>query len=192
VQEREAIVRLKRGDISGLDHLVREHQVQALRTAMLITRDKALAEDVVQNTFIRVYQKIEQFDESRPFAPWFMRSIANASVQASKKTQRNLSLSEEISDGITFEDLLTDNDNKPDEQLEEKERQELIKSALDKLTPEQRATVVMRYFLDMSEQDMSIALDTPKGTIKWRLHESRKRLRGILQRVITPANGWGG
>jgi len=192
VQEHEAIARLKRGDISGLDYLVREHQVQALRTAMLITRDKALAEDVVQNAFIRAYQKIEQFDESRPFAPWFMRSVANAAVQASKKNQRTLSLSDEIAEGVTFEDLLTDSEDKPDEQLEAKERQELIKSALDKLTPEQRATVVMRYFLDMSEQDMSTALDTPKGTIKWRLHESRKRLRGILQRIVTPANGWGG
>lgn len=192
MQEHEAIIRMKQGDISGLDHLVREYQVQALRTAMLITRDKALAEDVVQNAFIRAYQKIEQFDESRPFAPWFMRSVANAAVQASKKNQRTLSLSDELSDGITFEDLLADSDNKPDEQIEAKERQELIKSALDKLTPEQRAAVVMRYFLDMSEQDMSTALDTPKGTIKWRLHESRKRLRGILTRIITPANGWGG
>lgn len=192
MQEHEAIARLKRGDISGLEYLVREHQVQALRTAMLITRDKALAEDVVQNTFIRVYQKIEQFDESRPFAPWFMRSVANAAVQARKKNQRTLSLSDEITDGVTFEDLLTDSTDNPDQQLEAKERQEFIKSALDKLTPEQRATVVMRYFLDMSEQDMSTALDTPKGTIKWRLHESRKRLRGLLGRIITPANGWGG
>lgn len=192
MQEHEAIIRMKRGDISGLDSIVRQYQIQALRTAMLITRDKALAEDVVQSAFIRAYQKIEQFDESRPFAPWFMQSVANASVQASKKNQRILSLSEEIDEGLTFEDLLESTDGTPAEQLEQKERQELIKSALDKLTPEQRATIVMRYFLDMSEQDMSTALNTPKGTIKWRLHESRKRLRGFLHRIITPANEWGG
>ncbi len=192
MQEHEAIIRMKRGDISGLDSIVRQYQIQALRTAMLITRDKALAEDVVQSAFIRAYQKIEQFDESRPFAPWFMQSVANASVQASKKNQRTLSLSEEIDEGLTFEDLLESTDGTPAEQLEQKERQELIKSALDKLTPEQRATIVMRYFLDMSEQDMSTALNTPKGTIKWRLHESRKRLRGFLHRIITPANEWGG
>ncbi len=192
MHEHEAIARMKRGDISGLDHLVEQYQVQALRTAMLITRDKALAEDVVQNTFIRTYQKIEQFDASRSFAPWFMRSVANAAVYATKKQNKTLSLNAEVSDGVTFEDLLADTDKKPDETLEAKERQQWIIDALEKLTPEQRAAVVMRYFLDMSEQDMSAALNTPKGTIKWRLHESRKRLRGLLQRLDTPVNEWGG
>lgn len=192
MQEHEAIARLKKGDISGLDTLVECHQVQALRTAMLITRDKALAEDVVQNAFIRAYQKIEQFDASKPFAPWFMRSVANAAVRAVKHSERTLSLNGQVSDGVTFEDLLADTNHKPDDALEAKERQQLIKNALDKLTPEQRAAVVMRYYLDMSEQDMSTALDTPKGTIKWRLHESRKRLRGLLKRMTFTANEWGG
>lgn len=192
MQEHQAIARMKRGDISGLDSLVKRHQVQALRTAMLITRDKQLAEDVVQNAFIRAYQKIDQFDASKPFAPWFMRSVANAALQAVKKKERTLSLQVEVADGLTFEDLLEDFDNHPDDQLEAKERQQIIKKALDKLTPEQRMAVVMRYFLDMSEQDMSSALDTPKGTIKWRLHESRKRLRGLLQRMTITASEWGG
>ena len=192
MHEHEAIARMKRGDNSGLDHLVRQHQVQALRTAMLITRDKALAEDVVQSAFIRAYQKIEQFDASKPFAPWFMRSVANAAVQASKKMNRTLSLHDQVSDGTTFEDLLADSTGNPDETLAAKERQLMIRDALDKLTPEQRAAVVMRYFLDMSESDISTALETPKGTIKWRLHESRKRLRGLLQRAIKPSNEWGG
>ena len=192
MQEHEAIARMQRGDISGLDSLVKTYQVEALRTAMLITRDKALAEDVVQNAFIRAYQRIDQFDASRPFAPWFMRSVANAAVQASQKDQRNLSLDVDVNEGATFEDLLPTTTGIPDEKLEAKERQQLIKDALDQLTPEQRSAVVMRYFLDMSEEDMSTALETPKGTIKWRLHESRKRLRGLLQRMTTTANEWGG
>lgn len=167
MQEHEAITRMKHGDISGLDSLVKQYQVQALRTAMLITRDKALAEDVVQTAFIRVYQKIDQFDTSRSFAPWFMRSVANAAVQATQKNGRTLSLNAEISEGVTFEDLLISTDDKPDEKLEAKEHQQWIKDALNKLTPEQRSAVVMRYFLDMSEHDMSTAVNTPKGTIKW-------------------------
>lgn len=192
MQEHEAIARMQRGDISGLDSLVKTYQIEALRTAMLITRDKALAEDVVQNAFIRAYQKIAQFDASKPFAPWFMRSVANAAVQASQKNWRNLSLDVDVNEGATFEDLLPTETGIPDEKLEAKERQQLIKDALDQLTPEQRSAVVMRYFLDMSEEDMSTALKTPKGTIKWRLHESRKRLRGLLQRMTTTANEWGG
>jgi hypothetical protein len=53
MEEQEAIARLKRGDIGGLEALVRKHQVQAVRTAYLITRDRALAEDIVQTAFLR-------------------------------------------------------------------------------------------------------------------------------------------
>ncbi|MEO8609830.1 MAG: sigma factor [Chloroflexota bacterium] len=66
MNENQAIKRLKRGDINGLETLVRQHQVRAVRTAYLITQDRALAEDVVQAAFVRAYQHIDQFDVSRP------------------------------------------------------------------------------------------------------------------------------
>lgn len=78
--EFEAIKRLKQGDISGLEFLVSQYQVRAVRAAYLITRDSALAEDVAQDCFVRVYHSIHGFDSSRPFEPWFMRSVVNASV----------------------------------------------------------------------------------------------------------------
>lgn len=64
--ERRAIARLKQGDIGGLEELVKSHQTRAMRAAYLIVRDRALAEDVVQDAFVRAYEKIAHFDESRP------------------------------------------------------------------------------------------------------------------------------
>jgi RNA polymerase sigma-70 factor (ECF subfamily) len=90
LDEQSAIWRLKRGDIEALAVLVRRYEVQAVRTAYLITHDRALAEDVVQNTFLRIYQRIDQFDEGRPFAPWFMRSVVNAAVQAAHRQRDHL------------------------------------------------------------------------------------------------------
>ena len=69
MEEAEAIARLKQGDVGGLEALVRGHQVQAVRTAYLITRDRALAEDVVQAAFVRAYERVGQFDSERPFDP---------------------------------------------------------------------------------------------------------------------------
>jgi RNA polymerase sigma-70 factor (ECF subfamily) len=69
MEEAEAIAQLRQGDVRGLDALVRGHQVQAVRTAYLITRDRALAEDIVQAAFVRGYERIEQFDTGRPFGP---------------------------------------------------------------------------------------------------------------------------
>jgi RNA polymerase sigma-70 factor, ECF subfamily len=187
VNEVDAIARMQHGDIRGLAALVEVYQLRAVRTAMLITRDPALAEDVVQASFLRCFEKIHQFDSSRPFAPWFMRSVVNAAVQASRKQQRSISLDNELSDESNFEAMLSDSSSEPHHVLEAQEEGRMIRNALDKLSPEQRAAVVMRYYLDMSESEMSELLKTPAGTIKWRLHHARKRLKGLLEGLFNPS-----
>ena len=73
MEERQAIERMRRGDIGGLELLVRQYQVRALRAAYLVTHDVALAEDVVQTAFVKAYERIKQFDPERPFGPWQRR-----------------------------------------------------------------------------------------------------------------------
>ena len=75
MDEKQAITRLKLCDLNALEVLVDLHQLKALRTACLIVGDRALAEDIVQNAFIRAGERIEQFDSQRPFEPWFLRSV---------------------------------------------------------------------------------------------------------------------
>lgn len=190
MDERQAIHRLKRGDINGLETLVRQHQVRAVRTAYLITQDRALAEDVVQAAFLRAYQRIHQFDDTRPFAPWFMRSVVNAAIQAAQGRENNPSLDE--ADGeITFADLIPDSAPGLDEVVEQTEVQRMVREALQKLPPDQRAAVVLRYYLGMSEDEMSDQMHVPPGTVKWRLHAARKQLRGWLDAFRgKPAPGW--
>jgi RNA polymerase sigma-70 factor, ECF subfamily len=187
VNEVDAIARMQHGDIRGLAALVEVYQLRAVRTAMLITRDQALAEDVVQAAFLRCFEKIHQFDNSRPFAPWFMRSVVNAAVQVARKQQRNVSLDNEANEDCSFEDMLGDSSSEPHQVLEAQEDKRMIRNALDKLSPDQRAAVVMRYYLDMSESEMSEILKTPAGTIKWRLHHARKRLKGLLEGLFNPS-----
>ncbi len=183
----EAIKRMRRGDINGLAALVERYQVRALRTAFLITQDQALAQDVVQAAFLRIYKRIEQFDITRPFAPWFLRAVVNAAVQASQKQQRSVSLDD---DGAAWAfDDLPDPTPGPDSALEAAELAQAVWQALQKLPPEQRAAIVMRYYLDFSEAEMSVALDSPPGTVKWRLHAARKQLRGLLHR-LSHASEW--
>jgi len=183
VNEQQAITRMKAGDIRGLEVLVKTYQVQAVRTAYMVTQDQAIAEDVVQATFIRIYRKIDQFDSGRPFKPWFMRSVVNAAVQEMRKRGRQVSLDADVPwlDGdVTFEDLLPDTELGPDAAIEQVELTEVVREALARLTPDQRAAVVLRYFLEMNEREMAEELEIPAGTVKWRLHSARKRLRGLL------------
>jgi RNA polymerase sigma-70 factor (ECF subfamily) len=184
LNELTAINRLKRGDINGLATLVRIYELEAVRTAFLITRDRAMAEDVVQSTFLRIAQRIEQYDMARPFAPWFMRSVVNAAIQAAKRDQCDLSLEVSLADdtGSTFADLLPDPGPGPDGEVERAELRQAVWDALGQLSPEQRAAVVMRYYLEMSGEEMSGQLQVAPGTVRWRLHAARKQLRVLLHR----------
>jgi RNA polymerase sigma-70 factor (ECF subfamily) len=187
MREAEAIARLKRGDISGLEGLVAVYQVQAVRAAYLVTRDLGLAEDVVQSAFLRVYERIGQYDTSRPFGPWFLKSVINAAIKVSTRG-RHASLDElsplealegtllrSYSEGVDLNSLAV-----------EAETNDAIWEALGKLPPQQRAVLVLRYYLGLGEAEMSARLNVPAGTVKSRLHTARKQLRALLPSWLVP------
>ena len=178
LDEQEAIRRLKRGDLGGLEVLVSRYQVKAVRTAYLITRDPALAEDVVQDCFVRVFHSIAGFDSARPFEPWFMRSVVNASVKSLQRSARQVEVGDEVDESLFAELALRA--ESIEAQLESSEFQNRIWDALQTLSPRQRAVIVQRYFLEMSEQEMVEASGSAAGTVKWMLNAARERLRRLL------------
>ena len=182
MEDRIAISRLKQGDLTGLEGLVNRYQAQAVHAAYLIVYDRALAEDVVHTAFVKAAERIHQFDEERPFGPWFFRIVANDALKAAKKQKSTLSL-EGLADEPTSQlaRRLVDPGSHPEQLLEEKETREMVLDAIESLPAEQRVIVVMRYFLDMSEKDMSGKMDRPLSTIKWWLRDARKRLYDLMR-----------
>ena len=182
MEDRIAVSRLKQGDLTGLESLVNRYQVQAVYAAYLIVYDRLLAEDVVYTAFVKVAERIHQFDEERQFAPWFFRIVANDALKAAKKQRRTVSL-EEQQDQPTAQlaRWLVDPGSHPEQLLEEKETRQMILRAIQSLPPEQRVTVVMRYFLDLSEAELSTKMDRPLSTIKWWLRDARKRLYDLIR-----------
>jgi RNA polymerase sigma-70 factor (ECF subfamily) len=176
MDDRESIHRMKAGDIGGLEMLVDRYQVKAVRAAFLVTRDKALSEDVVQDTFIRLYQRIQHFDESRPFEPYLMRSVVNAALNAIRHERRSTSLD---ADPVLVESLL-EQATSVEAQVELAQLAQELLLALSRLSPRQRAVIVQRYYLELSEREMAQTLDAAPGTIKWLLHAARTRLRRLL------------
>lgn len=175
MDEKQAIQQLKDGDIRGLEFLVASYQVKAVRTAYLITRDTGLAEDIVQDSFLQAYRSIRGFDPTRSFEPWFMRSVANASVKALQRSARYT----ELDDDDSFAELI-ERVESVEAQVESAEIQGQIWDAMQKLSPRQRAVIVQRYFLEMSEAEMAEDSGTAAGTVKWLLNAARERLRGLL------------
>ena len=180
MDEKQAIQRLKNGDISGLEFLVAYHQVKAVRTAYLITRDLGLAEDIVQDAFIQAFHAMRGFDATRPFEPWFMRSVVNAALKQMQKSTRQIQIGDEENESLLAE--FSARVESVEEQVESIQVQNQIWDAMQKLSPRQRAVIVQRYFLDMSEKEMAEDASAAVGTVKWMLNAARERLRGLLER----------
>lgn len=180
MEDQIAISRIKQGDLNGLETLVNRYQVQAVHAAYMIVYDRALAEDVAQAAFVKVAERIHQFDEERPFAPWFFRIVVNDALKLAQKQKRNISLENLDEPTAKLAEWLTDPGLLPEQAMEQKETRENILKAIQSLSPEQRAVVVMRYYLEISEADMSTKLDRPLSTIKWWLRDARKRLSDLM------------
>jgi RNA polymerase sigma-70 factor (ECF subfamily) len=176
MDDQQAVQDLKRGNIHGLEVLVVRYQTKAIRAAFLVTHDEDLAQDVVQDAFLRVYQRIHQFDESKSFEPYFMRSVVNASLNAIQARNRFVSYENNTE---TVERLFSQAAS-VESDMEYREIKQQILNALKKLEPRQRAAIVQRYYLNMSEKEMAQSLAAPQGTIKWMLNNARVKLRELL------------
>ncbi len=178
MDEVTAIRRMKAGDFGGLESLMERYQVKAARAAFLITRDTAKAEDVVQEVFLRIFQRAQRFDETRPFEPYLMRSVINSALNACRGETRSIS----IEGNVETVERLVSQAASVESQAEYSQLKREILGALGQLPPRQRAAIVQRYYLDMSEQEMALALDAAPGTVKWLLNSARNGLRDLLKK----------
>jgi len=181
MEEQQAIRLLKDGDLKGLDLLIQLYYFRAVKTAYLIVQDRDEAEDIVQNAFLHACEKIDQLASDR-FGPWFLRSVVNTSIKVARKQEKQISLNSETGEETqTLEDLLADRQPSPETQVEMVELSQEVWQALRQLSADQRAAVVLKYYLEMSEVEMTAQLKRPRSTIKWRLYSARERLKDLLR-----------
>jgi RNA polymerase sigma-70 factor (ECF subfamily) len=182
--ERDAVTALQRGDINGLDTLVRRYQLPAVRVVFGIVNDRAAAEDIVAEAFVIAFTRIGQFDPRRPFAPWFYRIVVNDALKFLRRQRRT----RPSDNGAEAAMCCVDRDADPETVTLRREVREEIASAIQALPPPQRAAVVLHYYLEMGDTAIAATLGCPRGTVKWRLHAARRRLREALD-AYSPQGG---
>ena len=176
--EAQAIRRLKKGDIGGMEELVELHQQKALRAACLITRDEEMAKDAVQETFLRIYQRIRYFDESKPFEPYLLRSVVNTAINLAEKRSKEVRLEEDLPP-VDLK-LLFSRAVSTEDQVEYRQLKQEILDGISRLSPRERAVIIERYYLELSEKEMAEMHDVAPGTVKWVLNVARKKLRTFM------------
>lgn len=180
--------------MTAYEELVRRYQVLAFRTAFLITGDAADAEDAAQTAFVKAWSALDRFeiaprsfrrpsrDEASPepsFRPWLLTIVANEARNRRRSARRHPTV--ELDDALDHDAGIEP--DLPEAIAETNEQRQMLADALNRLSESDRLVISMRYFLDLSEQEMAAALGIPRGTVKSRLSRALQRTR---QRLLDP------
>jgi RNA polymerase sigma-70 factor (ECF subfamily) len=179
MDEQQAIQQTKQGDPSALAWLVGRYQLKALRAAYLITHRHNSAEDVVQDVFLDLPDLLRSFDNNRPLEPWLMRVVVNRTLRLLSRDNRLVYLPD-AHESEEWAAQWTDSTSNPESAVQQRELEDELWRQMQKLSVEQRAALVARYYLQMSEKEIASLADVPAGTIKWRLSRGRARLRQLF------------
>ena len=130
---------------------------------------------MTQEAFLAAWKGLGRFDLSQPFKPWLLRIVVNCCISYKRKARvATAQLDEPVACAIA------DHAPLPEQVALQRELQLAVRAALDSLDEEQRLTLILRYFADMSISEIAGALSCPEGTVKSRLHRALPRLRDQL------------
>lgn len=164
------------GDMHALEVLFRKYQASVYQTALGVTRDPQVAEEVLQDTFFRLYRYAGRLDGSMPLAPWLYRVSINLCYNRLKSLKAWTDSFHELA-----ERLFSPNSASPEQTAERNELQELVQTALSALDPKHRAVLVLYYLHDYAVHEIAEITGVPEGTVKSRLFHARKLLRQHLE-----------
>lgn len=176
LDEAGAIVAARNGDGEAFRALVERYQDAGFRAAYLIVRDAAAAEDVAQEAFIRAYRSLRSFRDGEPFRPWLLRIVTNLALNEVRGRGRRGGLFARVA-GWRSEPVAS-----PEGAVLAGEGLELLSRAINELPADDRVILYLRYFLELPEREIAIAIDRPPGTVKSRLHRASARLRDVIER----------
>lgn len=169
----------RRGRRDSFGTLVKRYERRLLSVIGRFIRDADVAEDLAQETFLRVYERIDQFDPSRRFAPWLFQIGVNLSLDYHRRQKRRRKI---------WSFFFTDHpgDRYPDpasaDPRTNQELHEEVRSVVDQIPEQFRTVLVLRDLEGFSTSEIAAVLDRKEATIRWRLAEARLRFQEAWSR----------
>jgi RNA polymerase sigma-70 factor (ECF subfamily) len=174
--EAELVSRARRGDDAAFGALVDAFAEVAFRTAYLVTRDAAEAEDAAQEAFVKAYRAIDRFREGSPFRPWLLRIVGNTARNRRRSAGRQLGLRLRAH----AEPAVAATASSPEAGLLRDERRRALLDAINALSADDRLVIGARYFLELPEAEIAALGGVAPGTVKSRLFRARRRLADAI------------
>jgi RNA polymerase sigma-70 factor (ECF subfamily) len=172
----EWVTQARAGDRQAFTQLVEAYQVPVYNLCRRMLGNPSEAEDAAQEAFWRAFQALERYDPQRPFATWLLSIAAHYCIDYLRR-QRLVALSLEAMPD--YHDV-PDPAPSPESSAEAHERERRVAHMLQSLDPLDRAAIVMRYWYDLSYEEMGEALSLSVSAVKSRLHRARRQLAGVL------------
>ena len=165
------------GDQRAFAALVEQYEKPVYNVALRMLRNPEDARDIAQSVFLKAYQNLSNYDPQYKFYSWIYRMAINESLNLLRMRGRDA--------GPVDEGMPADGAG-PSELLADDQRREVVLAAVDRLKPEHRAAIVLKYFADLNYDDLGQALGIDARTVKSRLYTARQllkeqlTLRGVL------------
>ena len=180
--DRDLVVRAREGDAEAFSGIVRNYQKRVYGVALRMTRRHEVADDIVQETFVRAYNHLDRFEVGRPLAPWLNRIAANLCINyLTAAARREQQFAE--GDGPAAEPPAprTDREPEPLADLLSLEFRRALDASVQKLPPDQRMVFDLKVHEEMRYEEIAEALDISIGTVMSRLFRARQKLKAMMK-----------
>lgn len=184
MQDELLIRRAQRGDADAFEQLLLEHQKSVYNLCYRMAGNPDDAMDLSQETFLRAWRCLDQYQFASAFSTWLYRLCSNICIDflRRRRRQQTVPLTFEDADGEEQTYAVPDAQPLPEEQVELKLTREILQAAMTQLLPEHRAVLQLRVVNEMSYEQIADVLDIQIGTVKSRLSRARNQLKKILER----------
>ena len=184
IDDQAAVEKARAANLPGFQSLVEQYSHDVFRLAFRITGNEMDAEDAVQETFLKAYQRLDSFDGRSSFGTWLYRVTANASIDVLRRRRRETFRSASLDDKAVQDRGPATGEPAPDRLVYSIEMNERIHEALDKLTELERAAFVMRHFENFRLDEIGRALGLRASATKQAVFRAVKKVRKTLEPVL--------
>src|SRR4051812_9625580 len=188
MSDREVVAAVRAGDHEAFRALVEKHSRAIFRLGCRMTGNEQDAEEVVQETFLRAYRKIGDFESRANFGTWLYRIATNCSLdllEKRKPMQKNTPLENDEGEVIP----LPATTPSPERMVLSAELKRKLAVAMDELTPLERSAFVLRHFENQSIEEIGRALELKTNATKNSIYRAVQKLRHTLAPLMRPQEG---
>ena len=185
----DVVALAQRGREAAYRELIRRYERPVFSLVFRMVRDRELAEDLAQDTFIKVLQHIDRYRPEFKFSSWLFKIANNVAIDHLRRRQLDTvsmdgsphAMTSDAVEATSFD--VSSRDESALDRMEARELGSAIETAIAQLRPEYRACILLRHVEDKSYEEIAATLDLPLGTVKTYIHRARHELRGLLEHL---------